>query len=284
MNKNKGLQCSEAKGQGKAVKCSQCEYFAHANCVSIPEEVCNLLDSSTNLRWFCDRCSSLGPNIKKLTSSVDSLRKDVFNKLNTLNDLNANIKSELENINAAIESNKEKLNQLESSDIFRGELNILKNDMKVSFADIVSRGIKRHTDDIKAEVKTVQTTINDAKQIKERENILIMFHLLESGSDRVDVMKILKHLSNNVVDANLVHLTRLGKKIRRSYPTAAFENGYLGRIGLSHDLSPEQRKELRSKIEEARALEVSDKDFLYRVIGQVGKWRVVKFPVTQRQT
>ncbi|ESO12349.1 hypothetical protein HELRODRAFT_158855 [Helobdella robusta] len=117
---------SEAKGQGKAVKCSQCEYFAHANCVSIPEEVCNLLDSSTNLRWFCDRCSSLGPNIKKLTSSVDSLRKDVFNKLNTLNDLNANIKSELENINAVIESNKEKLNQLESSDVFRCKLNILK--------------------------------------------------------------------------------------------------------------------------------------------------------------
>ncbi|ESN93136.1 hypothetical protein HELRODRAFT_181243 [Helobdella robusta] len=211
MNKNKCLQCSEAKGQGKAVKCSQCEFFAHANCVSIPEEVCNLLDSSTNLRWFCDRCSSLGPNIKKLTSSVDSLRKDVFNKLSTLNDLNANIKSELENINAVIESNKEKLNKLESSDVFRGELNTLKNDMKVSFADIVSHGIKRHTDDIKAEVKTVQATINDAKQIKERENNLIMFHLPESGSDRVDVMKILKHLSNNVVDANLVHLTRLGK-------------------------------------------------------------------------
>ncbi|ESO05694.1 hypothetical protein HELRODRAFT_191357 [Helobdella robusta] len=33
----------------------------------------------------------------------------------------------------------------------------------------------------------------------------------------------------------------------------------LGRIGLSHDLSPEQRKKLRSKIEEARALEASDK-------------------------
>ncbi|ESN98819.1 hypothetical protein HELRODRAFT_162279 [Helobdella robusta] len=158
MNKNKCLQCSEAKGQGKAVKCSQCEFFAHANCVSIPEEVCNLLDSSTNLRWFCDRCLSLGPNIKKLTSSVDSLRKDVFNKLNTLNDLNANIKSELGNINAVIESNKEKLNQLESSDVFRGELNTL----KISFADIVSRGIKGHTDDIKAEVKTVQATINDA--------------------------------------------------------------------------------------------------------------------------
>ncbi|ESO01471.1 hypothetical protein HELRODRAFT_184320 [Helobdella robusta] len=41
----------------------------------------------------------------------------------------------------------------------------------------------------------------------------------------------------------------------------------LGRIGLSHDLSPEQRKELRSKIEEARALEASDKGFLYRVRG-----------------
>ncbi|ESO12350.1 hypothetical protein HELRODRAFT_158856 [Helobdella robusta] len=39
----------------------------------------------------------------------------------------------------------------------------------------------------------------------------------------------------------------------------------LGRIGLSHDLSPEQKKELRSKIEEARALEASDKGFLYRV-------------------
>ncbi|ESN93217.1 hypothetical protein HELRODRAFT_181144 [Helobdella robusta] len=192
MNKNKCLQCSEAKGQGKAVKCSQCEYFAHANCVSIREEVCNLLDSSTNLRWFCDRCSSLGPNIKKLTSSVDSPRKDVFNKLNTLNDLNANIKSDLENINAAIEN-------------------------------IVSRRIKGHTDDIKAEVKSVQTTINDAKQIKERENNLIMFHFL-----RVAVIG-------------------------------------LGRIGLSHDLSPEQRKELRSKIEEARALEAFDKGFLYRV-------------------
>ncbi|ESO02136.1 hypothetical protein HELRODRAFT_161372 [Helobdella robusta] len=230
----------------------------------------------------------LGPNIKKLTSSVDSLRKDVFNKLSPLNDLNANINSELENINAVIESNKEKLNKLESSDVFRGELNTLKNDMKVSFADIVSRGIKGHTDDIKAEVKTVQATINDAKQIKERENNLIMFHLPESGSDRVDVMKILKHLSNNVVDANLVHLTRLGKKsddhtrplllkmdsvdiknmIIKNVSKLKSLDVSLGRIGLSHDLSPEQRKELRSKIEEARALKASDKGFLYRVRGQ----------------
>ncbi|ESN90771.1 hypothetical protein HELRODRAFT_182599 [Helobdella robusta] len=260
----------EAKGQGKAVKCSQCEYFAHANCVSIPEEVCNLLDSSTNLRWFCDRCSN------------------VFNKLNTLNDLNANIKSELENINATLESNREKLNQLESTDVFRGELNILKNDMKVFFADIVSRGLKGHADDIKAEVKTVQTTINDAKQIKERENNLIMFHLLESDGDRVGVMKTLKHLSNNVVYANLVHLTRLGKKpddhtrplllkmdnvdiknmIIKNVSKLKSLDVSLGCVGLSHDLFPEQRKELRSRIEEARALEAFDKGFLYYVRGQ----------------
>ncbi|ESN99139.1 hypothetical protein HELRODRAFT_162634 [Helobdella robusta] len=180
---------------------------------------------------------------------------------------------------AALEINKEKLNQLESTDVFRGELNILKNDMKVSFADIVSRGIKGHADDIKAEVKTVQTTINDAKQIKERENNPIMFHLPE----------ILKHLSNNVVDANLVHLTRRGKKsddhtrplflkmdsvdiknmIIKNVSKLKSLDVSLGRIGLSHDLSPGQRKELRSKIEEARALETSDKGFLYRVRGQI---------------
>ncbi|ESO11719.1 hypothetical protein HELRODRAFT_166737 [Helobdella robusta] len=221
MNKNKCLQCSEAKGQGKAVKCSQYEYFAHANCVSISEEVCNLLDSSTNLRWFCDRCSKL------------------------------------ENINAALESNKEKLNQLESTDVFRGELNILKNDIKVSFADIVSCGIKGHADDIKAEVKTVQTTINDAKQIKERENNLIMFHLPESDGDRTR-KKSDDHTRPLLLKMDSVDIKNM---IIKNVSKLQSLDVSLGRIGLNHNLSPEQRKKLRSKIEEARALEASDKGF-----------------------
>ncbi|ESN94191.1 hypothetical protein HELRODRAFT_163981 [Helobdella robusta] len=134
------------KGQGKIVNCFECENFAHGNCVSVLQEVCNFLDSSTNSRRFWD---------------------------SILNDLNAHIMSEFESINATIETYKEKLNQLEGIDVFRGELSTLKNEMKVSFADIVSHCIKGHVDDIKAETPAwvASDSVMTSLQSRERSKI-----------------------------------------------------------------------------------------------------------------
>ncbi|ESO11447.1 hypothetical protein HELRODRAFT_183140 [Helobdella robusta] len=54
--------------------------------------------------------------------------------------------------------------------------------------------------------------------------------------------------------------------------------GDLQNIRVSHDLSPEQRVELKSLLDKAKSKNVEDNDFLYKVRGPIGRWKIIKFP------
>jgi len=300
---DKCLKCVKIIKQGKRIKCYQCDFSVHSNCAFLSDDICDILESSNNLRWFCDKCSNLGPSMKRLTISVDSCNNEMLIKLDKLNDLNSQIKSEIDNINIVINANKDKLNQLDQSDVLRDELKNLKSEMSMSFASIVSREVKKNVEDINTDVKMVQKTLNDVNEMKERENNLIMFHLVEGSSDRANVLKILKHLSDDIVDTDIVKIIRLGKSkdnhvrplllrfsnikskdsiMKNVFKIKSLDENF-NHIGISHDLTIEQRKELKTLVDEAKSLEVSNKDgFLFRVRGPVGKWKIVKFPQVKK--
>ncbi|ESN93213.1 hypothetical protein HELRODRAFT_181140 [Helobdella robusta] len=111
-NQEKCLKCStnkrkDMKEKDKRIKCYQCDITIPTVCANLPDEICDILETNNNLRWFCDKCSSLGPSLKKLTDSVESYKNAVTTKFNELNELNREIKSAIENINSSVSASEE---------------------------------------------------------------------------------------------------------------------------------------------------------------------------------
>ncbi|ESO11170.1 hypothetical protein HELRODRAFT_183483 [Helobdella robusta] len=210
--------------------------------------------------------------------------------------MNLNVRSEIENIKMIMSSNKNKLDDSDRSDaVIRTEIDKLKSEMSDTFASIV----KKNVDVVNNEVKSVQKTLHENSDLKERESNLIVFCLLENNNDRSNVLKVLKHLSDDVSDRDVIKVTRLGKKdenktrplliklvdvaikdsiMRNVYKLKSITNEF-AHIGLSVDLTKEQRQEYKIFVNDAKIKESADKEgFLYRVRGTVGKWRIIKFP------
>ncbi|ESN92932.1 hypothetical protein HELRODRAFT_165069 [Helobdella robusta] len=109
-----------------------------------------------------------------------------------------------------------------------------------------------------------------------------MFRLAEetTGNDKIAVMKILKHLLDEVVDTDITRLARLGKKsdgvarpllicfedikIKNTIMKNLFKmkslDATLRHVGLNHELTIEQRKEIKTLTDEAKLKENSDKE------------------------
>ena len=139
----------------------------------------------------------------------------------------------------------------------------------------------------------------EAYEVEDRETHMVMFRLAESENDRTNVKLILQHLTHNTIkDEDVIKIIRLGKKNDKlvrpiliklgnlTIKKKIFKNLYkmkslredLNSVGIGHDLTMEQRNELKKLIDEAKIKEAGCNDgFLYRVRGNVGRWKIVKF-------
>lgn len=172
----------------------------------------------------------------------------------------------------------------------------------MSWSDIVKKEIGQSVDSMCNEVKLVKKSLEEKDEAKDRENNLIMFKLAETVShaeDKKIVMKILKHVSSDVIkEKDIVRITRVGKKSEGvSRPVlvvfdaletklVVFKNlvrmktldNDLNKVAIRHDMSSEQRAEHNKWFTEAKKREENDQDrFLYRVRGTVGRWRIIRF-------
>ena len=186
--------------------------------------------------------------------------------------------------------------------ITKGDMNVIfdnvKGELNSTWADIVNREIGKNIDVVGKEVKLVQKTLNDATEAKDREKNLMIFQLKESTDDKESVFKLLRFLSGDTLkDSDVLKFFRLGKKVEGlTRPVVVkFENNIvkelilrsshklktnseLNMVRVSHDLTVEQRSQLKELVGEAKTKEGECKDgFLFRVRGAVGKWRIVKF-------
>ncbi|ESN93799.1 hypothetical protein HELRODRAFT_184494 [Helobdella robusta] len=164
-----------------------------------------------------------------------------------LNDVNKKIISEVVAIRAAIDGNESKLTHIDISGAkLSGEIASLKSELNRSFASVVSGEMKKGVQSINQDVKIVQKKLQDVVDNKEREANIIMFNLKEGSDDNARVCQILDHLTEGVCgEKNVLKM---------------------------------MRAVLKKLLKEAKEAEEGCKQgFLYRVIGEVGRWKIVWF-------
>ncbi|ESO04329.1 hypothetical protein HELRODRAFT_172690 [Helobdella robusta] len=314
----------ELKVNKKRGCCYRCNSIFHLECTLLTEPICEIVEAYNNLKWFCDDCveSSTelkGFEFKKMFNDLEAGSAQILPKLDKFND---ELQQEMNNIKASLMLNERTLFRLDNNessvrneitnlknemgntfaDIVKREVktnvNVINNEMGTTFADIVRREVKDRVDVINDGVKAVHKTLNDATILKERELNLVFFRLDEGNSDRSNIMKILKHLSDETSEKDIVKVMRLGKKkdgavrpilvkfdnlnvknnIMRNVSRMKSLSEEFKHIGLSHDLTIDQRKEHRALVDKAKVDEAADKSgFLYRVVGPVRRWRIVTF-------
>ncbi|ESO11892.1 hypothetical protein HELRODRAFT_166983 [Helobdella robusta] len=169
----------------------------------------------------------------------------------------------------------------------------------VSFLVVVKSEVGRSLRAINNDVKSVQITLNKVVEAKKRKANIMLLGLKEGADDDDRVHKIINHLTDGVFGLkNVLKVIRLGKKgdkiVRPIFlrfddakiKELIFKNirrmktldDSLKNIRLSHDLTIQQRSELKKLLDDAKRKKESCKEgFLYRVIGEVGKWKIVQF-------
>ncbi|ESO05687.1 hypothetical protein HELRODRAFT_171347 [Helobdella robusta] len=154
-----------------------------------------------------------------------------------------------------------------------------------TFSSIVSKEVKLNVKVIRSDVKSIQKTLQEASDVKERETNLLMFRLAESDDDRSNVLKILKHLTGDVSEKNVIKIMRLGRKcetvvrpilikldcvllrdsiMRNVYKFKSLKE--FSHVGLNYDLTKDQRQEFKSFVDKAKVMEreENNQNFLFR--------------------
>ncbi|ESO10274.1 hypothetical protein HELRODRAFT_183799 [Helobdella robusta] len=286
----------------KQLQCFQCECTANVD--SMSDEVYSVVRLNGNIKWFCDKCvknldklNDVNASIKTkleetdlglLNKSIDEISKSLDEKVNAISANHVAIKSQLDSIEC---TSGKKLNQ---------EISGLKSEMMRSFASVVSTEVKQSAKIINEDLKNVRKTLNDVADAKEREANAMLFRLGEGLDDKDRVIKMIAKLTDDTVNGkNILKVFRLGKRGKRVVRPILikfddvkskeyfFTNLYklrslnddFAHVKLSHDLTVDQRKELKRILDDAKARETNCKEiFLYRVRGEVGRWKIVKFP------
>ncbi|ESO09160.1 hypothetical protein HELRODRAFT_169105 [Helobdella robusta] len=200
----------------KNFSCFRCGCVS--NLTLIPDDVYCFIQKYNNFKWFCDICNNVSPDTKSsaeidtnlLARAVDRSKQELMIKIDGLTDASKIIESELRNIRCAVKLNDEKLSNINHA---VDEMRTGSGGVSTSWTDIVSKEVKKNIDVINVEAKNVQKKLNDATDIKEREQNLVLFRLAEGDDDKERVMKIFNHLTRNeVAEKAVVKVTRLGKK------------------------------------------------------------------------
>ncbi|ESN94540.1 hypothetical protein HELRODRAFT_164396 [Helobdella robusta] len=248
----KGCQCARNMEDKDAIQCFQCQLAFHQDCVGISKSAFKVISSVSNIKWYCDECMKLLPDVKSLNKAVRDSNDALNTRIDKIDESNNLLRSELEAIKSLIQRNvgAERFD----GTVLSTELCNLKNDLNKSFADAV-----------RCEVKKNIELVND-------------------------------ELSSEVKDQDIKRIVRLGPKAETKIRPVLIEmrscaikdlvlkNSFklktmhedLDKVWISHDLTVDQRAELKKLIDEAKSRKISCPGFLFKVRGTVGRWRIVK--------
>ena len=291
-SKDKCIKCFKALKDG-GIKCVNCDGYIHNKCANVSDELCEVLCKNSNLKYFCDTCIDSGIFLKSCVKIVENGQNEISSKLGELSDLSKAIKTDFEILKTEVKA-------LASSQVKRSEVvGDIKGELKETWSDIVRGELQKSVEGVSIEVKKVKDILDEKEEIVEREKNIILFRFEEGGTkDKSSVMKVLRHLSNNISDEDVLKITRLGRKVegvirpllikfkdinnkilvmKGRAKIKTLDNNFIN-IGLEDDLTRIQRDERKKLVEESRDRESNDKNgFLYRVRGMMGKWKIVRF-------
>ncbi|ESO08276.1 hypothetical protein HELRODRAFT_184082 [Helobdella robusta] len=221
-------------------------------------------------------------NIRLLTKTVNDNNNEIKLKVDHINDANISLKHELDMIKNMIKDNDSKLEKLyEPGSKLSVEIDHFKSELQKTWASVVGQEVKKGMQSINVEVKTVQKTLEEAQEIKEREKNMV-FNVTEGDNDRDRVKEIIKKLSS---DSDMKRIIRLGKRVEStnrpilivmdniSAKELVIKSSYklkqmseeLSKVWIANDLTAEQRSGLKSLIANAKSREAAcTGGFLYR--------------------
>ncbi|ESN94248.1 hypothetical protein HELRODRAFT_164053 [Helobdella robusta] len=312
MSKGHCVKCKSGFKNTKetVVKCCFCDGSVHTKCLEYDDEMLRIINSCKNVKYFCDNCLLYSDNLKSLSILIEK-QDDCNRQLKQIMDSSNEIRSQLKQFKTSVDQNYDKLDLIKADvdslldkstakvkSEFDKSINVVKKEFSSLWTDVVKNKLEVVTN----EVKSVKHTLDVSNDSKERENNMVIFNLKKSenaGKDRDVVMFILMSMTEDKLnDADILVITRQGHRrdgvlrpviikfsnavskmltLKTSFRIKLLE-GDLKNIRVSHDLSPEQRVELKSLLDTAKSKNVEDNDFLYRVRGSIGRWKIIKFP------
>ncbi|ESN99199.1 hypothetical protein HELRODRAFT_162707 [Helobdella robusta] len=221
-------------------------------------------------------------NNDEIIKKIEKIEENNDEIIKKIEDLHKSTTAGIDTIKLIIAENELKQTLLDYSEKkLCTEINNLKSELNKTFASVVGSEVKKSVDSINLEVKNVSKTINTVIESKERETNMIVFRLKEGDADKTSIEKIVKHMTKGTCDQkNIVKIYRLGKKsdiitrpilikfddgknkelvLRNSHRLKSIGDDLTG-IGLSHDLTSEQRTELKQLVSSAKKQESEDKE------------------------
>lgn len=284
-------KCNKVVKDG--IECCVCECLIHPKCLGLSDDASHSLANITNFKFFCDCCLKLGDGFK-LLNKVGDLTQD----LKKISDNTNEMKSDLSDLKKAINVCSDKFEKIAKVD---DSIKDLKNEMTVSWASVVSREVKKNVDVVTDEVLSIRKSIGAETERKDKENNIVLFNLAESenwSKDREVVMTLLQDIAgHSVKEPDVIKIIRQGRKDSNvTRPVIIkFVNSFtkslvmtnltklrslddkFSKVRVTNDLTREQRVELNKLIADAKSKEAnSNGNFLFRVRGPVGRWKIVK--------
>lgn len=301
--RDKCFKCLKLVKDGvQCVQCCKCENFIHSKCASLPDQVSEIVNSNPNLKWYCDICLKSSFDVDSLSKAFDSNHRELISKIDEISKVNVAIKVDIDSLKSMIDSNAHKIEKLDDT-VFSKSLNELKNEMNVSWAGIVGREIKNNIEGVGVGVTSaIEKTLTKVDVMKEKENNVVLFNLTENDkveADKNKIVSLIKNITNNVVgEKNILKIFRQGKKgsdekydrpivvkfdsatsklsvMKNLFKLKSMSDEF-GKVSVSHDLTRELRSEFNALLAEAKLKESNDTNFLYKVRGPVGRWKMIK--------
>lgn len=278
----------------KGLQCDVCLNWWHTKCLNISDQKYAFLKSD-NVSWFCDNCKGASKVLRNqmvtMQQRIDTLEK----RMETI-EKNAISKEEVTNIVKEELQNEDTVKLIEET---------IQSNLEEHTPTNVAPQSKSST------MLTVQEYLNDMQEVEKRASNLIIHKLEESAAesneeqetdDKARVLQILKHIDPTLQD-NLVNKTiRLGAKdheynrpiliefTNKESPSNIIKSAKKLKdsqwtVSISKDL-PKSIRQLRNHLMTEAKRNTPDPDnFLFKVIGEPGKERVIKTPKNaQRQT
>lgn len=216
----------------------------------------------------------------------------------------SSIKSQLEvknteqgtdNVNL-LESIQRQVRELKEARPTATETENEENQQPITWSEVVSKNVR----------KEVSKAVEKKMETGKREKNVILYRIKEKedkeeakAHDQEMINKLLtvcKVDTENVVefkrlgakpdDANkdrpiLVIFKELENKITlfKNVSNLADAEKEVKAISVNHDMSKDERKDLKKKVDEAKGKEKDDPDHRYRVRGPPGNWRIVRMPL-----
>jgi hypothetical protein len=278
-----------------------CEKWHHIECEKITEEKLGVLaGGKRNVKWFCNVCIGTVSEFiieERETDYVEMRKKQkenaqkIKNIEEQLKELSTTLEKDLKDRIKALEREptpeelgigdiKNRIENLEKSDREKCNSKDVKGIVDYEIGKVQSNSRNTIRNDNRSENRSRENNIlihraaeddSDGQSERDKELVMKLFNTCNAGLEEDKIKKIIRlgRKSEDKTRPILVELERSEDKGNLFKGISELKSGpeELRTLSIGNDLSPEQRKELKALIEEAKQKEQQDPDNKYRVRG-----------------